>query len=41
MFATKLKNYLHLKNCGSPLEAGDHPETDETDIVDAGQISIY
>ena len=24
---------VHLKNYGSPREAGDHPETDETDIL--------
>ena len=30
-----------LRNYGSPLEAGDHPELDETDLLPPGEITKY
>jgi hypothetical protein len=35
LFETKLKNY------GSPLESGDHPEMDESDLLTGEEISLY
>ena len=32
---------IQLKNYGSPLDAGDHPEMDETDLLPQDNISIY
>ena len=32
---------ISLKNYGSPMETGDHPEVDETDLLDPEQVSIY
>ena len=32
---------INLKNYGSPMECGDHPELDETDILDNEQIPVY
>ena len=36
----KLLN-IKLKNYGSPMEAGDHPELDDTDMLFGSEISIY
>ena len=30
-----------LKNTASPLDAGDHPEMDNTDLLAPSKISIY
>ena len=40
---TRLEKLLEvtLKNYGSPMEAGDHPELDETDLLYGNDISIY
>jgi hypothetical protein len=35
LFDVKLKNY------GSPLESGDHPEMDESDLLTGEEISMY
>jgi len=32
---------VNLKNYGSPMEVGDHSETDETDLLPPDQIPIY
>jgi hypothetical protein len=32
---------IKLKNYGSPLEHGDHPEMDESDLLMGEQISMY
>jgi len=32
---------VKLKNYGSPMEVGDHPEQDETDILYGKDVSIY
>jgi hypothetical protein len=32
---------VKLKNYGSPLEPGDHPEMDETDLLTGEEISLY
>ena len=32
---------VSLKKYGSPMEAGDHPEQDETDLLPTSQIPIY
>ena len=40
---TKLEKLLEvkLKNYGSPMEVGDHPELDESDLLFGKDISIY
>ena len=30
-----------LSNIGPPLDAGEHPEMDDTDLVVSSEISIY
>ena len=32
---------VKLKNYGSPMEVGDHPELDESDLLYGKDISIY
>jgi hypothetical protein len=32
---------ISLKNYGSPLEVGDHPELDDTDLLFGEEISLY
>ena len=32
---------VKLKNYGSPMETGDHPEVDDTDFLDGKNITIY
>ncbi len=32
---------LPLKNFGSPLDAGDHPEMDDTDLLEPERVAIY
>ena len=32
---------ITLKNYGSPMEAGDHPESDESDLLIASDIPMY
>ena len=33
--------YIKLKNYGSPMETGDYPEMDESDLLDQEQIAQY
>jgi hypothetical protein len=32
---------IKLKNYGSPMEPGDHPEVDETDLLFGSEIAVY
>lgn len=32
---------VHLKNYNSPMETGDHPELDESDLLYGGDITLY
>ncbi|MEM7375710.1 MAG: reverse transcriptase domain-containing protein, partial [Bacteroidota bacterium] len=32
---------IKLKNYGSPMTTGDHPENDESDLLPGGEITIY
>ena len=39
----KIENLLELplKNFGLPLDAGDHPEMDESDLLEPECVAIY